>query len=118
MTISQGFLDALVSPRRSPELSDADDIFGFLIGSWDLEAVLYDPKGQTQRSRGELHASWMLEGRAIQDLFIFPRRADRAASGVPARATDTPPQSEPMIERCKRGALPLSTLRRPKRTLS
>jgi hypothetical protein len=84
MTISQGFLDALVSPRRSPELADADDIFGFLIGSWDLEAVLYDPKGQTQRSRGELHVSWVLEGRAMQDLFIFPRRADRA-SGVPAR---------------------------------
>jgi hypothetical protein len=84
MTISQDFLDALVSPRRAPELADADDIFDFLIGSWDLEAVLYDPKGQTQRSRGEIHASWVLEGRAMQDLFIFPGRADRA-SGAPAR---------------------------------
>src|SRR5262249_46688944 len=52
-----------------------DDIFGFLIGSWDLTAVLYDAEGRTQRSRGEIHASWVLEGRAIQDLFIFPRRA-------------------------------------------
>jgi hypothetical protein len=41
MAISQGFLDALVSPRRAPERADADDIFEFLIGSWDLEAVLH-----------------------------------------------------------------------------
>ncbi|HME30037.1 MAG TPA: hypothetical protein VKE53_09285 [Pseudolabrys sp.] len=84
MTTPQGFLDALVSSQRSPELAAVDDIFGFLIGSWDLTAVLYDAEGRTQRSRGEIHASWVLEGRAIQDLFIFPRRADRA-SAVPAR---------------------------------
>lgn len=45
MTISQDFLDALVSPRRAPELADADDIFDFLVGSCDLEAVLYDVCG-------------------------------------------------------------------------
>jgi hypothetical protein len=84
MTAPQSFLDALVSSRRAPELVDADDIFGFLIGSWDIEAVLHDPDGRTQRSKGEIHASWVLEGRAIQDLFIFPRRADRA-SGIPAQ---------------------------------
>lgn len=84
MTTSQASLDALVSPQRAPELADADDTFDFLIGSRDLEAILYGPIGQTQRSRGELHVSWVLEGRAMQDLFIFPRRPDRA-SGVPAR---------------------------------
>jgi hypothetical protein len=84
MTTPQGFLDALIYPRRAPELADVDDIFGFLIGSWELEAVLYDSKGHTQRSKGEIHASWVLEGRAMQDLFIFPRRADRKFS-VPTR---------------------------------
>lgn len=84
MTAPRSFLDALVSSQRAPELVDADDIFGFLIGSWDIEAVLHDPDGRTQRIKGEIHASWVLEGRAIQDLFIFPRRTDRA-SGVPAQ---------------------------------
>jgi hypothetical protein len=77
-TTQQIFLDALVSSRRAAELADVDDLFGFLIGSWNLVAVLYDSKGQTQRSRREV------EGPAMQDLFIFPRRADRA-SGVPAQ---------------------------------
>ena len=84
MTSPQPFLDALVSTQRAPELADVDDMFGFLIGSWDLEAVLHDPDGKTRKSSGELHVAWVLEGRAIQDLFIFPRRADRAA-GVPAK---------------------------------
>lgn len=84
MTVSSGFLEALPYPRRAAELAEADDVFGFLIGSWELDAVLHGADGTKQKSRGELHVSWVLEGRAIQDLFIFPRRADRA-SGVPAR---------------------------------
>ena len=72
MKASNVFFDALVSSARAPELADVDDLFGFLIGSWDLEAVLHDSTGQTQRSRGELHAAWVLEGRAIQDVWTLP----------------------------------------------
>jgi len=84
MKTRNAFLEALVSPARAPELADVDDLFGFLIGSWDLEAVLHDSTGQTRRTQGELHAAWVLEGRAIQDLFIFPRRSERT-SGPPAQ---------------------------------
>jgi hypothetical protein len=83
MATSQAFFEALTFPQRSPELSDEDDIFGYLIGSWKLEAILQSANGEIQKSKGELHVSWILEGRAIQDLFIFPRRADRGF-GVPA----------------------------------
>ena len=79
MTTPRAFLDALPSSRPAPELADVDDVFGFLIGSWDVDAVLYDAEGRTRKVAGEVHASWVLEGRAIQDLFIFPRRADRAS---------------------------------------
>jgi hypothetical protein len=80
---SQAFLDALAASQPAPELAEADDLFGWLIGSWEVDAVLRDPEGHVEKRRGEVHASWVLEGRAIQDLFIFPRRADRS-SGVPA----------------------------------
>ena len=33
--------------------------------------------------KGEVHAAWVLEGRAIQDLFIFPRRANRSSGAPP-----------------------------------
>lgn len=55
-----------------------------MIGSWEVEAVLHDVSGRMQKSKGEVHAAWVLEGRAIQDLFIYPRRADRQ-SGRPAQ---------------------------------
>jgi hypothetical protein len=77
MTSRNAFLEALASSQRSPELEDVDDVFGFLIGSWNIDAVLHDPQGRARRIQGEVHASWVLEGRAIQDLFIFPRPADR-----------------------------------------
>jgi len=76
----KAFLDALAASQRSPELEDVDDVFGFLIGSWDLDAVIHDADGQVRRTRGELHVAWVLEGRAIQDLFIFPQRTDLTPS--------------------------------------
>src|SRR5262249_41350662 len=78
------FLDALIATQRAPELADVDDLFDFLIGSWDLEAVLYDANGLTQKGSGGRRVAWVREGRAIQDLSIYPRRADRAR-GVPAQ---------------------------------
>lgn len=84
MTMPQAFVDALVSAGPASEFAEIDGIFGFLIGSWDIEAILHGADGRIQRSRGEIHGSWVLQRRAIQDLFIFPRRAD-PASGVPTQ---------------------------------
>lgn len=47
-------------------------------------AVLHDADGREHRDRGEMHISWVLEGRAMQDLFIIPPRAGRS-KGTPAR---------------------------------
>ena len=73
-----GLHAALLSPGRSPEISEGDDVYGWLCGSWDLEIVRYrgiDVAGQ--KLRGEVHASWALEGRAVQDVWIMPRRDER-----------------------------------------
>lgn len=77
MSVQSEFLKALSSTQRAPELAEVDDVFGWMIGSWEMDAILHHRSGQKQLSKGELHASWVLEGRAIQDLFIFPSRAER-----------------------------------------
>lgn len=81
---NRAFLEALAASNRSADLADADDLFDFLVGSWDLAARLHDEKGNVQSSQGELLVAWILEGRALQDLFIFPTRADRRL-GRPSR---------------------------------
>ena len=60
---------------------DVDDIFGWLVGSWEMDAVLYDGDRRLHRSKPS-YGCWRAD--AIQDLFIFLRRADRS-SGIPTR---------------------------------
>lgn len=74
------FLSALASPARAPDIDDADDVYGWLVGSWSLRVLHYrgfDLRGQGLT--GEVHAGWVLEGRAIQDVWIMPAREDRRA---------------------------------------
>jgi hypothetical protein len=71
------FLEILPSAGRSPAIPAGDDLYGWLIGSWELELTAYDDNGNITHSTGEGHFAWVLQGLAVQDVFINPRRADR-----------------------------------------
>ena len=73
MTISP-FLAALGSEGPSPALAENMELYGWLIGGWEMETVHHLNDGTTQESTGEIHFGWVLEGRAIQDIWIRPRR--------------------------------------------
>jgi hypothetical protein len=65
-----------------PELADELALFGRLIGSWDLEITDIRPDGSSRTVPGEWHFGWVLEGLAIQDVWICPSRAYRDAEGA------------------------------------
>src|SRR5260370_14924288 len=73
------FHRALLAPGRSPEIPEAADAYGWLIGSWELEVYGYAAEGAPRRCQGEVHFAWTLEGRAVQDVWIVPRRSARTA---------------------------------------
>lgn len=78
--LSHAFLSAVASPGRTGEIDEADDVYGWLVGSWSLAVLHYrgfDLRGEGLT--GEVHAGWTLEGRAIQDVWIMPAREDRRA---------------------------------------
>lgn len=80
MTHSQ-FSTALVAAGLHPSIPPEHRIFEPLIGSWDLDITWYDQAGHLSRSmRGEWHFAPVLEGRAIQDVWIAPPRSERTAS--------------------------------------
>src|SRR5262245_4147606 len=68
---------ALAASGRSPEIPEAMDLYGWLIASWEPDLVGYDDTGDVIRTTAEAHFAWVLEGRAVQDVFINPRRSDR-----------------------------------------
>ena len=71
------FVEILAPTSRSPDINPEDDLYGFLIGSWELDLVAYPDDGNVTHSTGEAHFAWVLDGRAIQDVFINPQRSDR-----------------------------------------
>lgn len=73
------FLDALHAEGPSADRAGRMDLYAWLIGSWDLDVRDHDPDGRVVRCRpGEWHFGWVLEGRAIQDVWIVPPRGARA----------------------------------------
>jgi hypothetical protein len=73
---------ALLSPGPHPDLLPEQQIFAPFIGSWDLLVTWYGNDSRAvRRERGEWHFAWVLEGRAIQDVWIVPPRAERAGRG-------------------------------------
>jgi hypothetical protein len=70
---------ALIAVRRAPEISESQDAYGWLVGSWDLDVLHYWAIDiSSQGLRCEVHADWVLEGRAVQDVWIMPPRARRS----------------------------------------
>ena len=76
--VTDNFVSLLHSPARSPEIPEPADIYGWLVGSWELDVLYYRAIDfSSQNMKGEVHFGWVLEGRAIQDVWIMPRVADR-----------------------------------------
>lgn len=70
------FCLALASAERSTELGPRGDDFNWLVGGW--AGTVRDFSGGTEAiSRGEWWFSWILEGRAMQDVWMVPPQADR-----------------------------------------
>ncbi|MGY8684224.1 hypothetical protein Q2941_41690 [Bradyrhizobium sp. UFLA05-153] len=61
-------------PNR--EHAQALRLYGQFIGDWDAEVIAHAPDGTTHRAPGEIHFGWVLEGRAIQDVWMIPRATD------------------------------------------
>ena len=71
-------LAVLSAPDRSAEIDESADAYGWLVGSWELEVLRYRAVDISSRNiKGEVHFAWVLEGRAIQDVWIMPRISDR-----------------------------------------
>jgi hypothetical protein len=76
-TTKAGFHSALAAPGCSPEIPESADVYGWLIGSWELDVLHYVVDVKARGLMGEAHFERVLEGRAVQDVWIMPPRRQR-----------------------------------------
>jgi hypothetical protein len=69
--------EALVARGPALSLGKRAAAFNRLVGSWDVEVFDIESDGARRVTEGEWHFAWVLEGRALQDVLIVPRSADR-----------------------------------------
>src|SRR5512144_931333 len=71
-SMTSSFIEMLHTDGPAPDRSEKMGLYGWLIGSWEMDAVVHVDDGTVHKGPGEIHFGWVLEGRAIQDVWILP----------------------------------------------
>jgi hypothetical protein len=66
----QDMVTALKAMGPNPALGDQAQVFGRLVGTWKVEYTDFKKDGKVIHRSGELSVGWVMDGRAIQDLWI------------------------------------------------
>ena len=77
------FINALASESPHRELKEKLNLFGQFVGEWDFDWVYGKGTPDESHTPGEWLFSWILEGAAIQDVFICPSRKERICNPHP-----------------------------------
>lgn len=66
------FVETLTSGGPATDSAGRLALYGQFIGDWTFDAVVNKDDGTQHRGQGEIHFAWVLDGRAIQDVWILP----------------------------------------------
>jgi hypothetical protein len=68
----------LPAPGPHPSLGDRAALFDHFVGTWDTDYTFYAADGTMSRRSGEVLFGWIIDGRALQDIWIsYPTDAER-----------------------------------------
>jgi hypothetical protein len=72
MDASTFLFEGLHSNGPAPDRAEKLKLYGWLVGRWNLDVTIHKNDGTREAMHGSVHAGWVLEGRAIQDVFAVP----------------------------------------------
>jgi hypothetical protein len=70
-------LASLLAEKPSEKNRDQLMLFGQFVGQWEFEGVEYREDGSRGTDKGEIHFGWVLQGRAVQDVWMEHERSDK-----------------------------------------
>ena len=82
VTASASFAELLHAEGPDPEREEKLRLYAWLVGRWEMNVTTTPEDGTRHSAQGEIRAGWVLEGRAIQDVWTIPRLQDRKP-GIP-----------------------------------
>ncbi len=74
---AERMLDVLGADGPHPDHADALMLYGRFVGAWEGRVVVTRRDGTRREESCEVFFGWVLEGRAVQDIWIGPARGDR-----------------------------------------
>ncbi len=79
-------ISVLGAPRPHPSYGNQADIFGRFVGTWDCDYSFIANNGNVTHKKGELLFGWILDGRALQDIWIsypiHPKEERKAGTSI------------------------------------
>lgn len=72
MPIQHALTDTLLSASAHPERVAGLALYAFLVGRWRFSASVWPADGVPLHGEGRIAAGWVLDGRAIQDVWHLP----------------------------------------------
>ncbi|PYJ39344.1 MAG: hypothetical protein DME84_02085, partial [Verrucomicrobia bacterium] len=87
----QDMIKSLGAPGPHSSLGDQAQVFDRLVGTWDCDYGFHLDDGSVRHKKGELLVGWVLDGRAVQDIFItYPAEGEKdRRMGTTIRFFDT-----------------------------
>jgi hypothetical protein len=71
-------ITALQAVGPHPSLGCQAKVFGRFVGTWDAEYTEFSKDGKATHFSGEVTVGWVMDGRAVQDLFVvYPSAAHK-----------------------------------------
>jgi hypothetical protein len=72
----QATFPALLADGPAAPYQEKLMLFGQFVGDWDFQGVEYHTGGSRVTDKGEIEFAWVLQGRAVQDVWIERERSD------------------------------------------
>jgi len=87
----EAMINVLGSEDANPSIGDEAKTFDRLVGTWDADFTFYRADGSVFHKKGELLFGWVMDGHAIQDLWIgYPSENQKERTiGTTIRFFDT-----------------------------
>ena len=70
--MANAFMTVLTSAAPDVDRATGLALYGWLVGGWQFDATVYLADGQRHQGQGSIAAGWVLDGRAVQDVWLLP----------------------------------------------